>query len=302
MQPPAFENWLAHGCGIKVDTAHELFVAISKIALLGPDRTFAWRGQRNAEWPFSASLFRRLQDRSGEITEGQLKGAEYEILEEAHNWGLGRDLGISATHLHILALLQHHGVPTRLFDVTANPMTALWFATEEAPPNQCHPEQETAGVLFAIDVTDTKWYETFSYKETTWLQMMHPLEALYLRALEESAEENRMFRVFPALPDERMKAQEGFFLGSVVPERHAVPGILGLNPIDSLPGPDELEKLRSDSAADGPSSVPFCAIVIPAEVKASLRGPLKHTYNRRRRVLFPDIDGFRDGYLRGQLD
>ena len=42
--------------------------------------------------------------------------------------------------------------------------------------------------------------------------------------------------------------------------------------------------------------------MIPATVKDKLRDPLKHTYNRRRRVLFPDVDGFREGYVRGQLD
>ena len=112
-----------------------------------------------------------------------------------------------------------------------------------------------------------------------------------------------MFRAFPALPDERMKAQEGFFLGSAVPKRHKAPGVLGLNPIGPAPGAEKLDKLLSTEKGQGrPASLPFCAIVIPAAMKDKLRDPLKHTYNRRRRVLFPDVDGFREGLVRGQLD
>lgn len=112
-----------------------------------------------------------------------------------------------------------------------------------------------------------------------------------------------MFRAFPALPDERMKAQEGFFLGSSVPVRHQAPGVLGFNPLGSAPGDDKLKKLLDTEKGKGrPASVPLCAIVIPAAVKDKIRDPLKHTYNRRRRVLFPDVDGFREGLIRGQLD
>jgi hypothetical protein len=136
VQPPAFDNWLAHGWGIQVNTPHQLFRIISHIALLGQDRTYAWRGQNDASWKFSASLFREIENRGGEVTEPLIRERELEILEEARRWGLGRDLGPSATDLHMLSVLQHHGVPTRLIDVTANPMTALWFATEEHKPGK----------------------------------------------------------------------------------------------------------------------------------------------------------------------
>ncbi|MFJ5989304.1 FRG domain-containing protein [Lentzea sp. NPDC092896] len=300
MDLPKFEGWLAHGWGLRVRTAQELFEVIGRIALLSPDRTYAWRGQNNASWDLSSSLIREIEARGMEATEARVREREQEILVEARRWGLGRDLGPSATDLHMLAILQHHGVPTRLVDVTANPMTAMWFAAEEQRPDSKGQVGRCDGVVFAIDVTETEWYESFQYVTNTYAQLARPLEGAYELALDKSAAASRMFRVFSALPDERMKAQEGFFIGSAVPEHHEAVGIRGLNPIGPRPAAGLLEMLRSSEAS--PETLSFCAIVIPADVKDELRGPLKHTYNRRRRVLFPDVDGFREGLVRGQLD
>lgn len=303
-RPPKFEGWLDHGWGTQVKTPHQLFRIISHIALLEQSRTYAWRGQNDASWDLSSSLYRRLAKDGATVTERKMRDAELEILEEARRWGLGRDLGPSATDMHMLAALQHHGVPTRLIDVTSNPMTALWFAVEEHRPDEDGEVRRTPGVLFAIDVSKTPWYETFQHGEgQTFDHLENPLAATYKHALAKSKEDKDMFRAFPALPDERMKAQEGFFLGSSVPVNHRAPGVLGFNPISAAPGDEKLEKLLATEKGKGrPASVPFCAIVIPAAIKDKIRDPLKRTYNRRRRVLFPDVDGFREGFVRGQLD
>jgi hypothetical protein len=184
-------------------------------------------------------------------------------------------------------------------------MTAIWFAIEEHPPDKNGVSKRSPGIVFAIDVTGTDWYETFQHaaQGKTLLDMADPLAASYQQALDKSAEGNSMFRAFPALPDELMKAQEGFFLGSAIPKRHNAQGVRGLNPLGQAPGAEELKKLLTTESGPGrPVSLPFCAIVIPPAVKEKLRDPLKRTYNRRRRVLFPDVDGFREGFLRDQLD
>ncbi|MFC6706853.1 FRG domain-containing protein [Flexivirga alba] len=302
-KPPKFDEWLSHGWALQVDTPHQLFRIISHIALLEQSRTYAWRGQNDASWDLSSSLYRQLAQPGMNVTENVMRVRELQILEEARRWGLGRDLGPSATDMHMLAVLQHHGVPTRLIDVTSNPMTALWFAVEEHKPDK-GVVRRSAGVLFAIDVTKTPWYETFQHAGgQTVAQLENPLAGSYKLALDKSRVDREMFRAFPALPDERMKAQEGFFISSAVPTRHRAPGVKGFNPIGSVPGEERLRKLLVTERGQGrPASVPFCAIVIPAAVKDKIRDPLKRTYNRRRRVLFPDVDGFREGLLRGQLD
>jgi hypothetical protein len=116
-------------------------------------------------------------------------------------------------------------------------------------------------------------------------------------------EKGELFRAFPALPDERMKAQEGFFLGSAFPDEHQVPGVVGLNPLGPAPGCTTLRTLVRDYDELPPGDgISFCAIVIPSDVKAGLRNPLKRTFNRRRRVLFPDVDGFRSAIELNDVD
>lgn len=235
-----------------------------------------------------------------------MRTAEAAILLEARRWGLGRDLGLSATDMHMLAVLQHHGVPTRLFDATANPMTALYFAIQDGELDEKGRVPKTDGVVFAVDVTDSDWYETFQHTgDRTYDEVGRPLTAPWETALNVSAEKGSFFRAFPALPDERMKAQEGFFLGSVVPTTHTADGVRGINLTSRTPlGSGRLRKLLDleNRGRGRPAKVPFIAIVIPADVKAKVRNPLKRTYNRRPRVMFPDVDGFRDALMRSQLD
>jgi len=300
---PEFKGWLAHGWGIEAKTPQQALDLISHIALLAQGRTYAWRGQSDASYKLSSSLYRRLEKPGEPVTEKALRAEENKILEEARRWGLGRDLGPSATDLHLLALLQHHGVPTRLLDVTSDPMTALWFAAEQRISADALTG-DPAGVLFAIDVTDTDWFQTFQHHGTqSWNEIGNPLSAVYETALDDSAKTQKMFRAFPALPDERMKAQGGYFLGSAFPKNHQVPGVIGFKPGGAAPGDSKLQKLLKQDRGPGRlAKLPFCAIVIPADVKRKLRDPLRRTYNRRRRVLFPDIDGFKEALLREQLD
>ncbi len=114
------------------------------------------------------------------------------------------------------------------------------------------------------------------------------------------------FRLFPAVPDERMSAQEGYFVGSEVSPEPRVPGVLDLDLVGGSPPPAEtLKNLLVGLEERGPgrpAQLPFLALVIPAKVKRAMRDPLKGTFNRRRRVLFPDVDGFREAFQAGEVD
>ena len=99
-----------------------------------------WRGQQDADWGLHSSLYRRLlahhqvstpsegkavRDPQKFPAEASMLAAELTILDEAVDWRMSE---ISA--LELFARLQHQGGPTRLLDVTRNPLIGAWFAVE----------------------------------------------------------------------------------------------------------------------------------------------------------------------------
>lgn len=288
-------TWVDSGWGYEVKNRDQLLRTVGRISTLREGRVYAWRGQSKGKYNLSSSLYRHLA-KSGPVNEDRLRETEKRIVREARKYGLGRELGPSNTDAHLLASLQHHGVPTRLLDVTSNPFTALWFATRQPKGRR------STGVLFAIDVTDMKPTRTFDHEATTYAGGLDPLSAAYTLQLVKSAEQQMPFRLFPELPDDRMRAQEGFFIGSTMPDTPRIPGVPDLNlPVNAPPGADALRRLveSPERTAGAPLSLPFLALVIPPAVKDGLRDPLRGTFNRRRRVLFPDVDGFREAFEYG---
>lgn len=174
-------------------------------------------------------------------------------------------------------------------------MTALYFAIQHGEPDCDGEVKKTDGAVFAVDVTDMKWYETFQHTgERTYDEVARALTAPWERALDVSAEEGRLFRAFPALPDERMKAQEGFFLGSVVPSTHLAEGVREINDVEPAagrrptpqaagpgspgpraPGPGPVHSDRHPTGGQGED---------PQPAQAHLQPPAPSDVPRRRRV------------------
>ena len=96
---------------------------------------WAFRGQSNACWPLFSSLSRYLK--------------AYSVHSEAWPQQESRILRIFKRKAHLLldhlpdekdsfewlALMQHHGAPTRLLDFTWSPFVASFFALERATTN-----------------------------------------------------------------------------------------------------------------------------------------------------------------------
>jgi len=103
----------------------EFQAAINDLTSMYATDSFVWRGQSDASWGLHSSLSRTLAGVIGRVpTEDQMVEAEKQLMRRARiDWRLD---GTPA--LQLFAQMQHVGVPTRLLDVTFNPLIAAWFA------------------------------------------------------------------------------------------------------------------------------------------------------------------------------
>ena len=107
----------------------------------------AFRGQRNITWAPDAGILRPPQ---------KLLNHEREIIRElvsVHPQEFRDDHGM----LDRLVRMQHFGLPTRLLDVSLNPLVALYFASE--PYGRLNPPD---GVVLAYTITklSRKYYDS----------------------------------------------------------------------------------------------------------------------------------------------
>lgn len=278
MTDQADPRWTTSGWGYRVTSADQALRAITRVISLAPGRRYVWRGCTDRSLRLRSSLLQHLVvDESEPLpTELEMRQHELAVLRGARQWGLGP----LASDLALLAELQQHGAPTRLIDVTDNPLTALWMACAGG---------EEAGVLVAVDVTDAPVYDTVDAHQ-------RPSEWSLRHALAVSAKTRSPFLVAPTVRSARMQAQEGLFLSGVVPREPALPGVDGL-PLrgGQPPGQKALASLLAEGerAAGRPRRLPFCAVVIPASVKKKVVQQLT-AVNRRRSTVYPDVAGFRD--------
>lgn len=110
---------------------HEGNAGISRKA---PDNyeTLCFRGQPNSEYELLPAIARDCKD----IGSYSLLYEERNLIETA-KYELPEVFTADLWPIELLALLQHHGIPTRLLDITDNPLVALFFACwsneDEAP-------------------------------------------------------------------------------------------------------------------------------------------------------------------------
>ena len=167
-----------------------------------------FRGQANKNWELIPSLFR----------DNNLD--EYKLLKESRRI-LWKELNIFNS-LEQLTLLQHYGLPTRLLDVTMNPLVALYFAC--LPPKE--EKVDVDGAVYIIDLKE----ENNDMKEANndWLLKLcnalftnNDLKIFLNESLKSDSNKKhticiRDHFILPPLSDERIERQSGAFIFSEV--------------------------------------------------------------------------------------
>ena len=272
-------------------TPEELWAEIGFLSFaLGIETKFVWRGLPSTDFEVKSSLARRLSDQGIAPTEANLRFNEVKAIKAAREWGLGHSQYGYASDLHLLALMQHHGIPTRLVDVTHNPLTALWFAC--ADPDLI----DKPGVLVSMAVSDAPVIETVPVlPKQTYGFLGDPLGFDYSQALENSASNSQPFLVQPVVRDPRMTAQEGLFITASVPDQSDATPLWGF-PYEAnwtlLSLVREMKDMGMEIHGDRWPSFGTLGLIIEPDVKRKILPILENSFNRSHRTMYPDLSGF----------
>ena len=285
-------RWESDGWAYHPTNVDEVLFALNRIGTWGRGRRYAFRGVKNHQWPIRSSLQIFMRDQIGEFSvssETRVREVERQIIALARDWKV--DDGGDASDHAVLARLQHHGTPTRLVDVTSDPMTALWFATEP------YDEWGAHGVVFAFDITSMEEIVSSPAPSApTHGSIADSRGWHYEHAIEQSTIRSRPFVVRPYPRDHRMAAQQGFFLAGVTPADPEIGGVDAFPLTAEAPGAVRLSQVLGMGGRQRgfPARIPFVAVIVPKSLKGPIRNALASTWDRRRETLFPDLAGLAD--------
>ena len=224
---------------------------------------WAFRGQASANWILNNAI-----ERTAFI--GMYEDIEADFVAEfqrgARNY-LNRDE--SPTHLiEWLALMQHHGAPTRLLDLTRSPFIAAYFAFEI-----CSPLDQSPVAIWGMNISYLKKrsLELLSGKYVADLQRSKDrIDEILFEKIFYSNDNHLVFPVEPFSMNRRYSLQQSIFVSTGIgriPLMHQL-SFLG----------DDIEKT-----------------VVKIELPASYRNEALRDLlqmNLHRASLFPDLDGY----------
>lgn len=240
------------------------------------EEDFVFRGHEDYTWNLQPRIIRTSSPRP--TTFASLVEQERRLVEDVrrNRWIELRQEFSSFEYLDFISLLQHKGVPTRLIDVTADPLVAAFFAADD---------DRQDGAVIAILRQESTLENKTSVLDRDPIIFKSPAEP---------------YTVWTPPPiDLRMIAQRGEFLlvnGAAPTTDVRGPLIVGnLNvrgkaqyKIDRIP----YEYFRSDARGRPVTHPPNMAMfVLPKQFKKEMREVLR-SLGLTRRSLFPDLQGY----------
>ncbi len=256
-----------------VSSASELLAIIQSPPF--NDARWAFRGQGDAESLLRAGI-ERVASKPG-IAEDYV---EREFKRRAHHYL--RDVPNDEDDLEWLALMQHHGAPTRLLDWTKSAYVAAFFAAEFAvPPKRIAAESERPPKPFAIWAIDERSVNAEAVAMLGLPQGDNNLSSRenFRRIYRDPAPEH-LYLTAPVQPyrmNERLTIQQGLFLCANNP----------------LMGFHRCLKRLLDYAQErhNVSGQWLRKLVVESEARLDVLSTL-NKMNINRATLFPGLDGF----------
>ena len=221
-------------------------------------RGWAFRGQCDANWDLESSLTRRLKEYVSSERWQEQEGRAIRVFKRKAHYFLN-DKSALDDDFRCLALMQHHGAPTRLLDFTKSPYVASYFALHSCT---------APAAVYAVN-TPALWRQATPpgspqlTREAIDPRNTGQLDKYYLS--------NRYPVVWPGEPwsmDRRIVAQAGTFM---------LPGRIDVS----------VEELLNDYDHTKPL---LAKIIIPQEIRAEAMAAL-YRMNISHATLFPDLDG-----------
>lgn len=260
------------------------------VGLLG-DRTTVWRGVVDASWPMHSSLSRKIRLLTGkDPDEAEIQKYELEILRRSRsNWRYD-----NLPALELMAHLQHFGGPTRLIDVSLNPLVALWFAVEQKYDASGQARAATDGRLFAFTVRNRI---NLSISEgIDWGGRGLPWGDRKPRDGWGRAEEPPVLWIPPAY-NERIAAQNAGFLIGGTPASwesgnkwRTGPGETAMLSIATVRAASSLYiRPGSLDRAIQEKQYPAFTMRVRAEAKEEIRSRLEHRFGYTSSTIYPDL-------------
>jgi len=219
---------------------------------------WAFRGQRSADWPLASSLYRRLSAYCPDMAAWPEREARALRIfrRKAHIYPA--DPQVLDDDLRCLAMMQHHGAPTRLLDFTKSPFVAAFFALENATEH---------AAVFAID-TPALWKAGPRFAPELSRDAIDPRRKGNFTRYFVRNENPVLWCGEPARMDRRLVAQSGLFV---------VPGKIQ----------QSLEAILDQYAAPAPL---LKRLVVDASLRDVFMREL-YRMNITHATLFPDLDG-----------